>query len=374
MLVPTAVVGAGPAGSAAAFHLARAGCEVTLVDRAAFPRDKVCGDWLTPLALAQLAGLGIDAAALTAAAPGHTRIRYGALVAPDGGRSVSALPSAGACVPRRELDAALRARAIAAGCVPLRRVVRDVATDPALAAFAIVVDARGANVGAPNAVGLRAYWTVPRAAFERDAVETATLQTDARFARGYGWWFPVAHDATTVRLNVGVGLLGRDSRAGHHVGDFFAQLTSGQPSLRRWSALACERSRPVGYHVGLADARRPVACGRVLRIGDAANLADPLTGDGIGNALRSGALVAAAIAASRGANEAAQRWQDAFERELEPDLRIARLLRRTLQATCAKNAAAALLSRSERLRGALHAAIFGAVPYRHLIPGGARRS
>jgi flavin-dependent dehydrogenase len=364
-----AVIGAGPAGSSAAFHLACAGCKVTLVDRAAFPREKVCGDWLTPLALAELARLGLDDVTLAEALPDHARIRLGALIAPSGRRSLCGLPTPGACVPRLQLDAAIRARAIAAGCTPLQRTVRDLASDASLAQFDVIVDARGANVGEPNAVGLRAYWTLPHAALDHEARETVTLQTDAAFPRGYGWWFPVARDATSVRLNVGVGLLARDSRPGHHVSDFFKRFTGGQPQLRRWSELARERSRPVGYHVGLADAQLRVAHGRVLRIGDAANLADPLTGDGIGNALRSGMLVAAAIADSRDATEAGQRWQASFEREFAPDLRIALRLRRALQPTFAKNAAAAVLARSTRLRANLHGALFGAAPYRSLVPG-----
>ena len=374
MPLSIAVIGAGPAGSAAAYRLAQGGCEVTLVDRSAFPRDKVCGDWLTPMAVAELARLGVDDAALALAAPDHTRIRYGALVAPAGRRSVATLPAPGACVPRRQLDAALRARAVAAGCAPLRRAVRHIEDDVALARYDVVVDARGANLGEPNAVGLRAYWRVPRALLDHEAGETVTLHTDAAFARGYGWWFPVARDAATVVLNVGVGLLARDSQPGHHVSDFFRSFTTGHPLLRAWSAQALERSRPVGDHVGLADVQRPVAQGRVLRIGDAANLADPLTGDGIGNALASGALVAGSILASGDGSEAAQRWQATFERELEPDLRIALLLRRALQPTLAKNLAAALLARSARMRTGFHAALFGAVPYRRVMPVLARRS
>lgn len=346
---------------------------MTLVDRVAFPREKVCGDWLTPLAMAELARLGLDEAALRAAVPDHTRIRCGALAAPGGGRSVCALPQPGACVPRRQLDAAIHARAIAAGCVPVQRSVRSIPDDAGLTEFDVIVDARGANAGAPNAVGLRSYWTLPATALDHEAGETVTLQTDAAFARGYGWWFPVARDATSVRLNVGVGLLARDSRPGHYVSDFMARFAAEQPQLRAWATVARERTRPVGYHVALAGGRQRVAEGRVLRIGDAANLADPLTGDGIGNALRSGALVATAIGASRDAVEAGQRWQEAFERHFAPDLRVALLLRRALQPTLVKNAAAAVLARSARMRADLHAAIFGAAPYASLIPARFRR-
>ena len=69
-----AVIGAGPAGAAAGWHLATRGCAVALVDAALFPRDKTCGDWLTPLALAELAVLGLDRTTLAQAAPGHATI------------------------------------------------------------------------------------------------------------------------------------------------------------------------------------------------------------------------------------------------------------------------------------------------------------
>jgi flavin-dependent dehydrogenase len=85
-------------------------------------------------------------------------------------------------------------------------------------------------------------------------------------------------------------------------------------------------TRPVGYPVALGLWRNRVADDRVLRIGDAANLADPLTGDGIGNALTSGRLVAEAIAAATGAADAA-RWQRRFDDELAPELRCGLVLR-----------------------------------------------
>ena len=364
-----AVVGAGPAGSAAAYRLARAGRDVTLVDRATFPRDKVCGDWLTPRAVDALAALDLDREMLRGVAPAMPTIRRGALGAPGGTVSVADLARPGLCVPRHTLDAALRHHALAAGCRALQLHVREPAADPALAAFDVVIDARGANVGRPNAVGLRAYWTLPRQALDPDAAATVTLQTDAAFPRGYGWWFPVEVGAAHVRMNVGVGLLAADSRPGAHVGDFFARFVEREATLRRLQALAVERTRPVGYHVGLGMWREQVAAGRVLRIGDAANLADPLTGDGIGNALESGALVAAALVSSRDGGEAAQRWQAAFEREMASDLRIALALRAALAATGAKDRAAWLLARSSALRARLHGALFGVTRYRDLMPG-----
>src|SRR5215510_11303905 len=103
-----AVIGAGPAGAAAGWHLATRGFAVALVDAAQFPRDKTCGDWLTPLALAELAALGLDGAALARAAPGHAVVTATRLAAPNRRTSTHASGMPGACVPRRALDALVR--------------------------------------------------------------------------------------------------------------------------------------------------------------------------------------------------------------------------------------------------------------------------
>ena len=108
-----------------------------------------------------------------------------------------------------------------------------------------------------------------------------------------------------------------------------------------------------------------MAEGRVLRIGDAANLADPLTGDGIGNALASGRMVAEAIAGASDSADAAQRWQFQFQMMLAGELRRAFALRQLLSSTSAKNLATWLLERGAPALGTrLHRAIFGETPYR----------
>ena len=82
-----AIVGAGPSGAAAGRHLALQGHAVTLFDKSDFPRDKTCGDWLTPIALRELGALGLDLHALDALVPGHAQVRRSTLVSPDGRRS-----------------------------------------------------------------------------------------------------------------------------------------------------------------------------------------------------------------------------------------------------------------------------------------------
>jgi len=356
------IVGAGPAGSAAGFHLAARGFSVTLIDRAHFPRDKVCGDWIPHAALRELESLGVDAAAL----PGATLIRGTALASPAGLETFATLARPARCIRRCVLDDAVRDRALAAGCTPLLRDVR-VGSDPLLDEFDLVIDARGAHTAAANAVGLRAYWRVPREAMTTHERACVRLFTDAAFPRGYAWIFPLDDGDDAVRLNIGVGMLRSDSRRGHTVTDFLARFETRNPMLRRLAPTAVWRERPIGCHVGLGGWNLHAADDNVLRVGDAANLADPLTGDGIGNALRSGSLVADAIARSRDAAEAASRWRRSCAEHFGPEHRRALILRRLLQSTPAKNAAARLLRASAGARGRLHATLFGEAPYRALL-------
>ena len=363
-----AIVGAGPAGAAAGCHLATRGHAVTLFDRTAFPRDKTCGDWLTPAALAELAALGLDADALTRGAPGHAIITRTVLVAPSGRRSEHESAAPGRCIPRRILDAMVLAQATRAGCELVRRALRDVRRDDStFAAHDHVIDARGAAAGRPNAIGLRAYWTVRRDAAAAIGSEQVSLHTDAEFRRGYGWIFPVHADASSVRYNIGVGLWKEDSRRGQTVTDFLAHFLGSHHSAHEICRAASESTRPVGYPVALGGWRNRVAEDGVLRIGDAAQLADPLTGDGIGNALASGRLVAETIDAARTADVAAD-WQRACDAAFAPELRRAFILRQLLVATPMKDLAALASTRGPaQFRDRLHSAVFGAIGYRDLI-------
>ena len=362
-----AIVGAGPAGSAAAFHLASRGHAVTLFDRALFPRDKTCGDWLTPAALTEIASLGLDADSLNRDAPGHVRIDRTALVAPGGRRSEHASVVAGRCIDRRTLDAMLLARATRAGAELVRGAFRDVRRDtPGLATHDHVIDARGAGAGHANAIGLRGYWTLHRETVSSQRLAQVALHTDAEFRRGYGWIFPVHADAARVRFNIGVGLWKEDSRRGQTVADFLAHFLASHADARAICTAAVASTRPVGFPVALGGWRSPVTSDGVLRIGDAAQLADPLTGDGIGNALTSGRLVASAIDA--GLVDAAANWQRACDATLVPELRRALVLRQLLVPTPMKNIAAfASMRGPASLHDRLHGAVFGATGYRELI-------
>jgi len=367
-----AIVGAGPAGSSAGWHLASRGHHVTLIDRAAFPRPKTCGDWITLGSVDELARLGLARPAIAREAVDYAAITGTVLVAPNGRRTASTPREPAYCIPRLVFDDMLWRRAVAAGCEPVRRAVRDIAADgELLARFDHVIDARGAHAGTANAVALRAYWVVRRDRLDEGDATSVQIHTDARFRRGYGWLFPVASDNDSVRFNLGVGLWKADSVPGRSVADFYDHFTSSNAVLRRWRDGA-DVARPVGCHVGLGLWHNAVAAGGILKIGDAANLADPLTGDGIGNALKSGRLVADVIDECPTRETAAFVWQARHDAVFRPEFRAALMLQRGLVATAGKNLAARLLAAAPSLRRRIHAAFFGEMSYLDIARPGSR--
>ena len=285
------VVGGGPAGATAALAALRRdpGASVLVLDRADFPRDKVCGDGIAPEALDVLADLGVDRAALTAGFSPVPRLR---LTGPSGTVAERAMHRPAAVVPRLAFDARLLDAARAAGAVVRRSTVRRVAVhadgvevDGSVTA-GVLVGADGAEsvvrreLGLPAprpdqvAVALRGYAPEPPG---QAGVQVVT--TTARRWPAYAWSFPLGDG----RANVGYGELvsGGVTRAGLVEG--LHQLLPGvQPEALRAHRLPLSTGRPA-----LPD-------GRVLLTGDAAGLINPLTGEGIYYAVLSGALAGAA--------------------------------------------------------------------------------
>src|SRR5678815_4685837 len=161
-----AIVGAGPAGSAAGWHLASRGHEVTLFDRATFPRPKTCGDWITLGAVAELDRLGLTRPIIECGASERAAVTHTAIVSPSGRRTVNPSREPAYCIPRTVFDNMLWRHAVKAGCRPMQRTVRSIGAGDGefLREWPYVIDARGANAGDANAVALRAYWTVPTGA------------------------------------------------------------------------------------------------------------------------------------------------------------------------------------------------------------------
>jgi geranylgeranyl reductase family protein len=315
------VVGAGPAGSACAQQLARAGFKVVLVDQYAFPRDKVCGDGLIPDAHTAFGRLGVYQEVMRAA----QRATHIAFVGPKGGRVD--VPGRVAVLPRAQLDDILRRAALGAGAqwlaparfeAPLfdgQRVhgARLRCGDELLEVHAQwVVLATGAVPQAliaadvcerrtPSGVALRGYVRNPAMVGRITALEVLWHK---QLAKGYGWIFPCPNGV----FNIGVGLThshapGRDGR----------EAMADDANLRQMFDRFCAVYPPAGELVESGEKLGPLK-GAPLRCslqgarfsrpgllvaGEAAGATYAFTGEGIGKAMETGILAAETIAEGR---------------------------------------------------------------------------
>jgi geranylgeranyl reductase family protein len=347
-----AVVGAGPAGAAAALAACRArpGARVLLLDKAAFPRDKACGDGIAPHALDELAALGVpDAAA------GHEPVARLRLRTPAGAEAAGAMVRPAHVVPRRVFDARLVAAAVAAGAVLVRARLRDLRQTPdhvqlsltpgEAVAARVVVGADGANsvvrralgvAGNPAAhlaVAVRGYAPAPATSPTAPPEQLIALVADGWPA--YFWSFPIGDG----RANVGYGLLRRDLRGGRDdLHGRLARLLPGQPA---------EPGSLRAAHLPLSTARPAVAHGRVLLAGDAASLVNPLTGEGIFYAVASGRRAGTAAVTAPG--DPGRAYTRALRRLLGAHLRQTAVLGRAMRHRPLTEAAVRAAARSPRL-------------------------
>jgi len=312
------VIGGGPAGSAAGFWLAKAGHDVCVLERKAFPRDKTCGDGLTPRAVHQLREMGLEPAI---AAHHH---RHDGLRAVAHGITLElpwpehpVFPSYGYVVRRRDLDQMVADHADGAGATVLasteavRPLLRDGLVTGALvkdkasgetreihARYVIVADgslsrfgrALGAarNKSYPQGIAIRGYFESPTST---DPWIESCLDVRDRQGQsmpGYGWIFPLG-DGT---INVGIGLLStfkgyKDVNTTH--------------LMTEWAATAPERwgidpdamlAPPTGGRLPMAGSVNPKVGPNWLLVGDAAGSINPFNGEGIDYAYETARMAA----------------------------------------------------------------------------------
>jgi geranylgeranyl reductase family protein len=325
------VVGAGPAGSTTAFHLAQSGLDVLLLEKTAFPREKVCGDGLTPRAVKSLVDLGIDLSSeagwvrnrgLRIIGGGHTL----ELDWPD----LSDYPPFGLVRKRTDFDEILARAAQKAGArlhertsvtgpvvdegsgrvvgVTTRVLEDDGRRGPETTFRAPVVIAADGNssrlslaVGLrprddrPMGVAVRTYYTSPR--HEDDYLESWLELWDhstdqPKLLPGYGWIFGVG-DGTS---NVGLGIL-NTSKAFQHV-DYKALLKGWlDHTPLEWGYRDENMTQPVrGAALPMGFNRQPHYSRGLLLVGDAGGMVNPFNGEGIAYAMESGALAAEIVA------------------------------------------------------------------------------
>lgn len=304
------VVGAGPAGSSAAHYLAKHGLDVLLLDKFDFPRDKTCGDAVGPRSLHLLRDMGILDEVL------HIGFRLnGVEIFTPGGHSVAApvpehdeLPNYGLIVPRLHLDNVIRERALASGA-HFQSPIHVTNVESSGEGVTITGERRGQSVSykaraAIIAVGASARLLLRMGLLKRlpqmvlaarayyEGVSGLTDSMHLRFdgvpLPGYGWVFPVSDSSANVGAGVfRVGLAARWLPDTPRVAfDRFVQT----PVLRQMLARA-RRVGPIkGYPLRIDFPRAPTFGARVMLVGEAAGLVNPLTGEGIDFALESGKM------------------------------------------------------------------------------------
>lgn len=344
-----AVVGGGPGGAAAAITLARAGRDVILVDKARFPRDKCCGDGLTTSALRLLEKLGLQPAHV----PSWKWVGDVTVRSPSGRVVRFPFPGEGsfAAVARRaDLDSSLLDVARAAGVkVHDGHALTGAKLPPGREVVSLEVRGLG-FVDAHYAIGADGMWSPLRKAlvpaddepylgewhafrqYFRDVDGRAAAELwvwfEADLLPGYAWSFPLPEGGA----NVGFGIMRRRGEPTHWMKDRWVDLLD-RPHIRE---VLGSRAQPESPHKAwpiparVERAALAAAGGRALFVGDAAQACDPMTGEGIAQALEMGILAAEAIIAA-GAGQpatAAARYERGIGRGLALDNRLAGFLSR----------------------------------------------
>jgi geranylgeranyl reductase family protein len=380
------VVGGGPAGSTAALRLARSGLRVLLVERAAYPRDKACGDLLIPDAQAALARSGLLELVAAEALPVDDAV----VSSPS--RIEWSIPGSYLMLQRRRFDTLLAREAARAGAVVARgRVVRvtprgdgrsDVhvrARRTPLAARYVVL-ATGADVSllaglgmltrpSPTAVAVRAYVRLSgrgharasgHAYPRRPGGDPLFISFDRGIVPGYAWIFPLQQGL----YNVGVGVLyDAHAPARHDLRRLFTTFCNDVPAARRLLESAEEVGPVRGalLRCGLNGAH-PRGPGNVLAAGEQIGTTYPFTGEGIGKAMETGEMASEAVLRSLdgAGEEALEGYARRVESELRPRYRGYQLAQRWLARPWLND----LVSRRLRRGGFLHEAAQGVVAER----------
>jgi geranylgeranyl reductase family protein len=335
------IVGAGPAGTACAITAADLGLDVVVCDKATFPRDKTCGDGLTTAALRLLEALGVPNRAL---AGEWARVDETVVVSPSGRRVSLPLPSTGAhavVVPRMTLDHALvdvvRRRGIdVREAAPVTDVVGDadgvkVQTADGTtyeARFVVACDGHWSPVRrlvAPTAAPDLGTWHAARTYYSGVDDRRLWIVFEPDLLPGYAWIFPLPGG----RANVGFGVLRSDGRTGKELKALWSDVVQ-RPSMTSVLGDAKPEAPARAWPIPTNYAPATLVHGRTLFAGDAAAVVDPMTGEGIAQALETGMLAARAIAAGGTADAVAASYRSNVELALGRDLRFARALQRIL--------------------------------------------
>jgi menaquinone-9 beta-reductase len=310
------IIGAGPGGSTAAYHLARHGIDVTLLDKAAFPREKVCGDGLTPRAIVSLQRMGIDTDDPRFERHGGLRIYSRKTMLELPWPSLEDFPGYGLTMTRHDFDEILVRRAEKAGAGLRERTealtpeiddgwvtgarVRDLDRDEEVdirARFVIAADGAASRFAAqagvrrdptkPLGIAARRYYRIERHPGPWLEVWMDLWEGD-EIMPGYGWLFALP-DGT---MNLGAGVLNtfksfKDVSA-PRVFEAFTRMLPEDWGVSEETA----EGRALSGPLPMGGSRVPAAMPGMLVVGDAAGLVNPFNGEGIAYAMETGELAA----------------------------------------------------------------------------------
>ncbi len=314
------VIGAGPAGATAAFHLAQSGLNTLVLEKTQFPREKVCGDGLTPRAVKQLLAMGVPT-------DSEGWLRHQGLRIIGGGHTIEvpwpelgSYPDYGLIRTRMDFDETLVRHAQKAGA---RLLEQTNVTGPVLdranrvagvtakqldgsevtyrAPLVLVADGNSSRFSLelglhkredrPMGVAVRTYYTSPR--HNEDWLESwlelwDTSRGERKLLPGYGWIFPVG-DGT---CNIGLGVL--NNSCGFGKTDYRAMLKAWMASCPpEWGFLEENRTGPIlGAALPMGFNRQPHYTRGAMLVGDAGGMVNPFNGEGIAYAMESGAMAA----------------------------------------------------------------------------------
>jgi geranylgeranyl reductase family protein len=346
------VVGGGPSGAACAYWLASAGHDVVLVERKGYPREKTCGDGLTPRSVRQLEDMGLRE---ELASSGH---RFTGLRSHGFGRTLElrwpdhpALPDYGYVIPRSELDAMVAERAAKAGATVwdgteavepvnesglvrgavLRSKDRGSAT-VMRARFTVVADGANSRFGRslgttrdrtyPLGMAIRGYWLSSR--HDEPWIDSWLDIRDKadNVLPGYGWIFPVGDG----RVNVGVGLLSTFNQwkavNTTHLLQAFSEFVPDSWDIRPDTCCG----PPTGGRLPMGLSVGPRVGPTWLVTGDAGGTINPFNGEGIAYAYESGRFAAEAVdlALTTGDGLALRTFEQRLSEEYDLYYRVAR--------------------------------------------------
>ncbi|GAT08356.1 geranylgeranyl reductase family protein [Mycolicibacterium novocastrense] len=340
MKADVVVVGAGPAGSAAAAWAARNGRDVLVIDKAQFPRDKACGDGLTPRAVLEMRRLGLGPWL-------DGRVRHRGLRMSGFGADVEiewpgpSFPSTSSAVPRTELDDRIRMVAVDDGAKMMLGVKAvDVRHDASGRVAAVILDS-GAEIGCGElivadgarstlgrvlgrewhqetvyGVAIRGYIGTPRASEPWITSHLELRSPEGAVLPGYGWIFPLGNG----EVNIGVGALATIKRPADAA---LRPLMSYYTGLRReeWGFVGEPRAG-LSALLPMGGAVSGVAGPNWMLIGDAAACVNPLNGEGIDYGLETGRLAAELL----GTGDLSQAWPAVLSAHYARGFSVARRL------------------------------------------------